>query len=155
MIERFSPIACGILTVILLYLFREKVVAEAISKEVDFGNLYSSVFDWSSIQTGFLFGIFGYIAGKSDGFIASIRNTEEMTEFLGYQKRAMLLGFLLTFASIPMMVTNLSFDSSSSLNYWLFTVWAALAVWAFLAFLRVAYIFGIVIKTRDQTRIAG
>lgn len=154
-IERLLPLLMAFAAVFLLLYYQEEIVAKVSNRVLDFSVLYAAVFDWSAIQTGFLFGIFGFIAGKNEGFIAEIRETPEMRLFAGYQKSAMFLGFLLTVVSIPLMVTKFSFDIEQEFRYWLFCSWCFLAVWAFCAFLRVAYIFGIIIRVRDNKKVLG
>lgn len=154
-IERFFPIASAGIVLVALYVFRDGVISGANAGTLDFGVLYAAVFDWSAIQTGFLFGIFGFIAGKNDGFVKELKDTEQLAYFHNYQKTAIALGFVITFASIPLMVLNLSFSVAASWEFVVFSGWAALSMWAFFAFVRVAYIFGIIIRVRDRARVRG
>lgn len=154
-IEKYAPVCSGILVAAVLYYFRESIAAKSIDKSLSLSILFSSMFDWSAIQTGFLFGIFGFIAGKNDGFIKEIQETPQMQYFHRYQKTAIFLGFILTFSSIFLMVSNFSFASSDSWKFYIFCFWCALSMWAFFAFVRVAYIFGIIIRVRDRSRVRG
>jgi hypothetical protein len=154
-LERFGPIAAAACMVVALYVFRDHLTTAAVSKGFDLSNIYSSVFDWSSIQTGFVFGIFGFVAGKSGGFIEAIRETREMALFLTYTKRAIYLGFSLTFSSIAMSITSFNIDPSTPWKFHVFAAWSFLSLWGFLAFLRVAYIFGDILRVRDRNRIPG
>ncbi|MBX5256033.1 MULTISPECIES: hypothetical protein [unclassified Rhizobium] len=153
--ERFGPVAAAACMVAALYFFRTDLTYAAASKSFDLSNVYSSVFDWSSIQTGFVFGIFGFVAGKSGGFIEAIRETREMALFLTYTKRAIYLGFCLTFSSIAMSITSFNIDAEASWRFHVFAAWSFLSLWGFLAFLRVAYIFGDILRVRDRHRIPG
>ncbi len=154
-VERFGPISLAALSSLLLYYFRSDLIHLSISGDINVSNIYSSVFDWSSIQTGFLFAIFGFVAGKTDGFIHRIKDTPEMRLFLKYTKRALLLGFAITFASIPMTVTSFDIAKGASWKFHVFAAWSFLSVWGFFSFLRVAYIFGDIIKVKDDTRVVG
>lgn len=154
-VERFGPFFIGALSVAAIWLFKEELLTMVQSKEIDFSNLYSSVFDWSSIQTGFLFAIFGFVAGKTDGFISKIKNTPEMRLFLLYTKRALFLGFAITLSSVPLMVTSFDVSYGGGWRYYVFSAWAFLSVWGFFSFLRVAYIFGDLLKIKDKERIVG
>lgn len=154
-VEKFGPVFLAAISCLGLYYFRADLVRLSASKEIDFSNIYSSVFDWSSIQTGFLFAIFGFVAGKTDGFIQRIKNTPSMKLFLKYTKRALFLGFAITFASIPMTVMSFDIAKGANWKFHVFTAWSFLAIWGFFSFLRVAYIFGDLIKVKDDTRVAG
>lgn len=151
-IEKYGPILAAAMSVAALFYFREKLTAASLNSDIDFSNLYSAVFDWSAIQTGFLFGIFGYVGGKTTGFIAEIRNTDEMASFVRYMKVAIALGFTLTFFSVPLIVASFKMHGST-LALVIFCIWAFLSVWGFFAFARVAYLFGLLIRPRDQQRI--
>lgn len=154
-IEKRGPMLIALVTVSLLFYFREWMVARAVAKDVDFGNLYSAVLNWSAIQTGFLFGIFGFVAGKNDGFIAAVRNTIEMRQFSRYMRTAMALGFGVTLGSIPLMVVNFSIVPDSMTRYLIFCGWAFISIWSFLSFGRVAYVFGILVRPKDKERFPG
>lgn len=153
-LERYGPLICAAAMVALIYYFRSDLVAAASSKKIDISNIYSNVFNWSSIQTGFVFGIFGFVAGKSGGFIETIRQTPEMALFLQYTKRAIYLGFCLTFSSIALSITSFTI-SEDPWKFHVFAAWSFVSLWGFLAFLRVAYIFGGVLRVRDHTRVVG
>lgn len=154
-IERKLPLAAAIAVLAALVYWRDIMVARYVAGDIDFASLYSAVLDWSAIQTGFLFGIFGFVAGKNDGFIAALRNTEELRLFYRYMKTAIFLGFTVTLISIPMMVVNYSIASGSEWIYAGFVFWAFISIWSFFSFARVAYVFGIIVRTKDKTRIPG
>jgi len=155
MIERLGPFLLAIISSIFLYYFRSDILILSLDKEIDVSNIYSSVFDWSSIQTGFLFAIFGFVAGKTGGFIQRISDTPAMKTFLKYTKRSLFLGFAITFTSVPLTVTSFDIAAEGSWRYHVFVAWSFLVVWGFFSFLRVAYIFGDIIKVRDNTRVPG
>ncbi|TPJ21655.1 hypothetical protein [Mesorhizobium sp. B2-7-2] len=153
--ERYGPSTLALVLAALVYYFRVPLSDGAQEEKIDFSGLYSSVFDWSSIQTGFLFGIYGYVAGKSDGFIAAVKNTPAMILFIGYTKVATYLGFFVTFFSIPLIVVDFSITPAAWWRYVIFIGWSFFSIWAFFAFLRVAYVFGHLIRPADQNRITG
>ncbi|QKD02969.1 hypothetical protein EB235_16865 [Mesorhizobium loti R88b] len=132
-------------------MYRDEVVARQAAKTLDFAALYSAALNWSSIQTGFLFGIFGFVAGKNDGFIEAVKSTGEMRIFSRYMRLAMSLGFVVTIASIALMVINFAISDGSTVKYGIFCVWAFLTTWAFFSFARVAYVFGILVRTGENT----
>lgn len=155
LVERFGPVCAAAVLAASLYYFRGDLVQMAFDERLDLSNVYSSVFDWSSIQTGFVFGIFGYVAGKSGGFIEAIRHTQEMALFHTYTRRAIYLGFCLTFSSIVLSIVSFDIASGPTWKFHVFVAWAFLSLWGFLAFLRVAYIFGDILRVKDRTRVPG
>jgi hypothetical protein len=154
-IERFGPFASAAIVAALLIYYRRALVAMDAGNELDLSGLYAAVFDWSAIQTGFLFGVFGYVGGKSDGFIAEVKNTKAMKLFISYIRIAIILGFLLTLFCIPLMVGSFSIAEGTDWRYFTFVIWSLMSAWAFFAFLRVAYVFGILIRPDSVERIPG
>jgi hypothetical protein len=154
LIERFGPLILAAFAAGLLVWQMGAVTSAYQQNIISLSALYGAVLDWSAIQTGFLFGIYGYVAGKNDGFVAALKNTSEMRLFVGFMKSATFLGFAVTLSSIPMMVFQFGLDGTAP-NYAIFVGWSALSIWAFLAFARVAYLFGILIRTKDTVRIPG
>lgn len=130
--------------------FSESVKAAFVAEELSVDGLYTAVFDWSAIQTGFLFGIFGYVMGSDDGFLEKIKDTATLSRFVSYTKRATVIGFFLTFYSIPLIVLSPKIGAESEVVYYFVTAWFSLFVWAFLAFARVAYLFGILLRPRAK-----
>ncbi len=155
LIERFGPLTISLSLAIALFVYRDPIIAREAQGSLNFPALYSAAVDWAAIQTGFLFGIFGFVAGKNDGFIKAVRNTHAMRLFSGYMRCAMALGFVVTIYSIMLMVINFSVSDGGGVSYSIFLLWALLTAWAFLAFGRVAYIFGILIRTKDKNVIPG
>lgn len=154
-IENFGPPALGLATLVILVVLHGNVVSLSAAGQIDFTNLFAAVFDWSAIQTGFLFAVLGYVSGKSDGFIAAIKGTGALAAFNRFTLTAIILGFVLTFFSIPMVVVAPKVHDLPIFWYAVFAAWGGLAVWAFFAFARVAYIFGLMLKPKERTAITG
>lgn len=150
-IEQYIPFIITAIISLNLYYYQNALLANLTSNDITTTILYSSVFNWSSIQTGFLFGIFGYIGGKSDGFIYEVKNTMTMRRFLDYMRTAIWLGYVVIFISIPMMVIQDDLISNDW-KFFIFLGWAFLSLWSFFSFLRVAHIFGLlmIVDTRNS-----
>jgi hypothetical protein len=144
---------CGITGLVLLVYFKTTVMQLSVDSKISVTNLYNAIFDWTAIQTGCLFGIYGFVAGKNDGFIGEIRNTRSMKRYGVYIRRAMYIGFVLTLTSIPLIVTNYKIEKDDHLLYYIVAVWFSLFLWAFCSFARVAYIFGILIRVNEPAQI--
>ena len=66
-VEWLGPAIGGALTFIVLLYFKTAVLGLIVDDLISVGNLYSAVFGWAAIQTGCLYAIYGYVAGKTDG----------------------------------------------------------------------------------------
>lgn len=155
-LERFGPLGIAALGIALIYFNAPSIIAKFVAEDGwEISNLYSAVFNWSAIQTGFAFGVYGFVAGKSDGFVEAVRDTLAMRRFMGYVKRANIGGFLLTIFSLPLTIANPSVSSADSTWFFILLIWFGLFVWTFLAFLRIAYNFGHLSSVRDQPEFYG
>jgi hypothetical protein len=149
-IEQFGPVTSAALAFIALWYFSEPISSMFLSENWKSAGLYSAIFGWSAIQTGFAFGVYGFVIGKGDGFIAALRTTTAMSRFMGYIKRANITGFLLTFTSIPLIIGEPKVGEPMSINYIVISAWFSLFVWSFLSFLRLAYNFGQIASVKDK-----
>ena len=151
----FAPALLAAAVMILLYV-KGPTIASNFGANGDWqaSSLYGAVFNWSAIQTGFAFGVYGFVVGKNSGFIKEIRDVKPMKRFLGYVKRANVGGFLLTIASLPLTITNPPVSGSGPL-FAAIVAWFGLFVWTFAAFLRVAYGFGHLSSVRDKPEFYG
>lgn len=154
-VEAYGPAACGVLVLILLWLTRGRLLPLMADNKISIGNLFTAIFGWASIQTGCVFAIYGFVAGKNDGFIGEVRHTRSMRRFNTYIKRAILSGFVLTIGSMPLIVWNFGAGSVDVKVYTVIAIWFSVFVWAFVSFARVAYIFGILVRAEDVERIPG
>ena len=117
--------------------------------------LYNSIFGWSSVQVGFVFGVYGFVVGKKDGFIEAIKNTKAMNRFSSYLRSANILGFILAISSLPLMVINPDISNGYSIEYRLVSLWFCLFLWSFLTFLRISVTFGVLVSTKDHDEFYG
>lgn len=151
--EAYGPVASGLLTFILLWLARDKLLPLMGEDKISITNLFSAIFGWASIQTGCVFAIYGFVAGKNDGFIGEVRQTRSMKRYSTYIMRAIISGFILTITSMPLIVWRFTITKEDHYLFVVIAVWFSIFVWAFLSFARVAYIFGLLVRVADATRI--
>ena len=155
-IERFAPLALGLVVLAIIYFWRVEIAANFEPNRWKAESLYSAVFNWASVQSGFVFGIYGFIVSKRDGFIGEIARTHTFAELTRYARRAYLTGFALTFASLPLTVAQPAIDNPTSESFIVAAIWFAAFIWTFCAFLRVAFIFGALVAVPDKReRIPG
>lgn len=150
--ERLAPIALGITSLCIIIVYRNDVAQQFQPNGWKPENLYSAVFNWASIQSGFVFGIYGFIATKKDGFVGEIVGNHSFEILLGYARRAYLTGFSLTFASLPLLVISPSVSNVNTVSFWCVSVWFSCFIWTFCAFLRVAFIFGMIVAVPDRNK---
>ncbi|MCC2981265.1 hypothetical protein [Sphingomonas sp. IC4-52] len=154
LIERFGPLLVSALVAAAFVHWREALLVEAAIHKIQPSNLYGAIFNWSAIQVGFAFGVYGFILSKSDGFVGEVRGTIAMKRFITYVRRGTLGGFLLTIASIP--ITAIGPDpAATKFAFYLLTAWFALFVWTFLAFIRIAFGFGRLVSVPDREPFYG
>lgn len=154
-IERYGPLGLTVVAIVGLLLEAAPIVASIEASKWQVDNLYTAVFTWSAIQTGFAFGVYGFVVGRSEGFIPEIRDTIAMKRFLGYVKRANIGGFVLTIVSLPLTILNPIPAPQGSAQFYFVLVWFGLFLWTLLAFLRIAYSFGHLSSVRDQPAFYG
>lgn len=148
-LARYFPLILAAACVIALLYWRDAVLALLVSRGASLSTLFSAVFDWAAIQTGFLFSVYGFLVGKTDGFVAAVKKTEAMARFNRQLGRAMITGFVLTAISMGLIVVA-PMPAAFGFVYLFVAAWLGLFVWAFIAFLRVAYLFGVIVKTPDR-----
>lgn len=152
-IERFAPLAFGAISLAAIYVLRTDIAGHFRSDDWKSSDLYTAIFGWASIQTGFVFGIYGFVASKTDGFIKQVSDDRSFRRFVGYIKRANLAGFLLTFFTLPMIVTSPELKDAHTTPFVITMVWFAVFIWTFCAFLRVAFIFGRIVAVPDRPTV--
>lgn len=150
LIEQWSPLVAGIVALAFLSYYSDYISSMFASNEWKASNLYAAIFDWSAIQTGFAFGVYGFVAGKRDGFVGALQGTVAMKRFISYIRRANVAGFILTFASIPLIVLSPSLSTPTTVWFAIVVAWFSVFVWAFCSFLRLAYNFGQIVSVRDR-----
>ena len=154
--ERYAPLGAGLVAFAACYFLRFEITGKFSPNGWDSGDLYSAVFDWSSVQSGFVFAIYGFIISKRDGFAGLLVGGQTYERFLSFTRRACLGGFALSMVSLPLLVVSPSVSINEPWTYWPIATWFAFFIWAFCAFLRVAFSFGMIVATPDRPdRVPG
>lgn len=154
--EKWLPSATALICAVYCIQYKKQITWLFIPGKWDPSNLYSAIFNWSSIQSGFIFAVYGFVVTKRDGFVGKILSGLSFDRFLSFAKRSCFGGFALTIASLPLLVANPSITYVNEPIYTIQVLWFSLFVWAFFSFLRVAFTFGVIVGTPDRKeRIAG
>lgn len=149
-LEQYGPALVGALVFAMLLYCAETVAAGFATNQLKSSGLYSAIFGWSAIQTGFAFGVYGFVVGKSNGFIGALRGTQTLARFEGYIRRANWTGFSLTFATIPLIIAEPAITEPFTYSYILISIWFSFFISSLLAFFRLAYNFGTMASVRDR-----
>lgn len=150
LLEQYGPAFAAAIALASLFYYSQEIAMNFSSEKWKSSGLYAAIFGWSSIQVGFSFGVFGFVLGKSDGFVKEIRGTKAMARFLSYIKRANIAGFILTISSIPLVVIEPTIREPIDFYYIFIAIWFSLFVWSFFSFLRIAYNFGRIASVKDK-----
>jgi|SRR6185312_2135825 len=104
--------------------------------------LYTCIFTYSTVITAFLFTFYTFIITGDRGFLSAARESVYFRQTVSYTFRAILLGAVLSLATIPMLVIQ---PLPKAGGAWLIysATWAAVAAWATAAFIRAAWLFAI------------
>ena len=109
--ERFGPIFFALLALGAALVLSHKIAPEFGADRLQISNLYGAVFSWSAIQSGFVFGIYGFVISKKDGFVGDIAKGLSFPRFVQYTRRAYFLAMILTIVSLPLIVVEHQLES--------------------------------------------
>jgi len=140
--NRLEWIASTVAGVLIVWQ-QQAIAANFNSKDWDLGAFYSAVFDWSSIQGAFIFGVYAFFLSRSEPFIQAISSSRAFKMLRRYVVRTLYLTLILTVISLPMVVSPLAMNGGRlSAGFIVFTFQSTLAVYTFFCFLKVIRVFG-------------
>ena len=126
-----------------IFSWREEIVAKFASKAWDLGAYYSAIFDWSSIQAAFLFGVYAFFLSRSEPFIQAIAGSTGFKLLGRYVVRTLYLSMALTVVALPMLVSPLDAGTSwKSAGFVMMWFQSTLLAYTFLCFVKVVRVFG-------------
>ena len=152
-IGRSIPFLLSILAFVLLCIYADDMFGE--DNTIEWSNLYAAIFDWAAIQTGFLFGVYGFVVGSPKGFINAIRGTKPFRFFTTGIITSLCVGFALTIISLPLLVFSPDPINSSKLVTLLIYLWFSLFIFALITFFRAAYLFAYMTRQKAPDTIRG
>jgi hypothetical protein len=130
----------AIVAVVEVLLWRDWITASFRSEAWDLGALYAAIFDWSSIQAAFLFGIYAFFLSRTEAFLKAVTSSPFFPSLRRYVVRTLYLSMLLTVLSLPMLVAPLDIETQA--GYIVLAALCGLTVFTFFCFLRVIRVFG-------------
>lgn len=142
-VRQHLPSIAAVMAPVAVFASRDTLAAQFASDSWDVSAFYSAIFDWSSIQSAFLFGIYAFVLSRSEPFIKAIDGTATFENLRSYSRRTLYLTFALTLVSMPLAVTSPK-PSSDLLSpaLWIFAGLSSLASYTFCRFLKVVRVFG-------------
>lgn len=154
-LEKRFPLALASVSLLLCVLFGNSLAGWVASGTIVMDGLYGALFDWSAIQTAFAFGVFAFIMGHSGDFIMRLRATKAFKVFANYVFSAMASGFVLSVASLPLLVTQPKDIEAFSAIFYLISIWFSLFMYCIASFYRVGRIMWIIVRTQDNREHPG
>ncbi|MGU3496301.1 hypothetical protein ACLBXM_19855 [Xanthobacteraceae bacterium A53D] len=151
--ERWAPLFAGSIALSLTLLLREAAVNFIAEYKISISQLITGIFGWASVMTGYIFGVYGIIIGKSDGFVQKIKETKSMSRFLGFVSTCLFLGILLTLLGIPLLVVDMSSGNITKFSYIASSIYFGIFVWSLAACFRVAIIFYTIMRVKAISRL--
>lgn len=126
-----------------LYIWRNPLSEGFVSKRWDLGDYYSALFDWSSVQAAFLFGVYAFFLSRSEPFIQAIAGSAAFRELRLYVVRTLYLSMSLSVLSLPFLVAPVAIErGGNGIGYAIFLGLSALLTYTFFCFLKVVRVFG-------------
>ena len=135
------PAAAAAVVFFFLVLCQKPLDAALESNPNAWGNLFGAVFDWSAIQTGFMFGVYGFLIGAPNGFMKAIETTSAFQLFRAGVLTSLFAGFVLTIVSLPLLVLSPEPRELHFMIRLLVYFWLSLFVFALLSFFKTAFVF--------------
>ena len=125
------------------FVWRDEIITKFASKSWELGAYLSAVFNWSSLQGAFLFGVYAFFLSRSEPFIQAIAPSPAFKLLRQYVLRTLYLSMVLSAMVLPMLVAPASMKVGevgfSFGHVWLATV---LLTYTVLCFLKVVRVFG-------------
>lgn len=117
--------------------------------------IYTAGFGFLAVTTGFLATFYATLQSTAEGFVQKIRATKGGTllKFLTLTKRAIILGFVVSLFSVPMMVVS-PFPNGDVFSWptIISSIWIGATVWAVASFYSVASMFFMLLETQVNPR---
>lgn len=123
-------------------IWRDQITLKFVAKDWDLGAFYSAAFDWSSIQTAFLFGVYAFFLGRSEAFLKAVSSSPFFPMLRQFVVRSLYLSMALTVLSLPFLVAPPPIQEL--MGYAVFLVISCLFVFTFFCFIKVIRVFGMI-----------
>jgi hypothetical protein len=139
-VEGHYPHTLGLAGAAAMLVFGPKLIAFATSNGWHLDQLYSAVFNLSTVFTGFLFTFYSFIVTTDRGFLGQARQSIYLKRANGFTIVAISAGFILCVLSVPTLVWQPAPLVRNLEMVWL-SIWIGNSVWALLAFERATRLF--------------
>jgi len=156
-IIRYSPSIIANLTFFSLSFFSVKIAGFLSIYEqstvIKWDNLYTAVFDWAAIQTGFVFGVYGFVIGSPSKFMQAIEETAVFKRFKLGIVTSLVAGSILTVLSLPLLIFPLKPFASGDVAKFLLFAWFALFIYALVSFFKTTYLFALMSRYKPSAGV--
>lgn len=109
--------------------------------------LYTGVFSWASIQTGFLFAIYTFIVPRAEPFVRAVAATKAFAAFKVHMLRTTYLTLAVAIPAFALTVVNPA-PPATGIGSLAMAAWLALFLYSVLCFLKIIRSFRKLERTR-------
>ena len=131
------------ISLILLVRYAADIAPKFAVGEWSLENFYAALFDWSSILSAFMFGIYAFVLSRSEPFMKAASGTRAFEDARDYVRRTVYLALAMTAVCVPMLVAGPSPVDGGWLDYgyWIFASYVVGTVYLFSRFLKIVRVF--------------
>lgn len=140
--RRHLPSMAGAFAFACVIVWRVPISNGLSSEDWDVGALYAAIFDWSSIQSAFLFGIYAFLLGRTEPFLKAIAETPAFERMRAHVRLTMIAALILTLVALPLLVARpIPSSSLCSFSLWAFGLLAFFTAYTSASFIKVVRVF--------------
>jgi hypothetical protein len=149
------PTVSGVVVAVLWLFIGSKVVAVCEDNKWHLDQIYTAMFGFLAITTGFLATFYGTLQSVSSGFLDKMRGTRTLGSFMSYTRGAIVLGLITSLLSVIMMVAAPLPLQNFTLASFFMSLWMGLIICALCSFYRSARWFFFLLETRIPPNYPG
>jgi hypothetical protein len=132
--------AAAVLAATAVAWWRPEISANFESGGWSLSSFYGAVFDWASVQSALLFGVYAFFLSRSEPFIQAIAGSVAFQQLRRYVIRTLYLTLGLTVAALPVLIAPPAIKGD--IGYLVFAAFMVGLTYTFFCFLKVVRVFG-------------
>lgn len=145
LIEQYLHLALGVIGFFVAVIFSHLPFAYIVAKDWDYGSIYTSIFDLSTVYSALMFGFVTYLKTSQSKFLEKI-SPRLLHGAVRYARHAYSLGVSVIVVSIPFIVLKPVPETPLSASSFFFAAWFGLTVSAVFASVRASRLFWVIMK---------
>ena len=151
--RRHFPILAVVVVAAALIFWSEVIATAFATERWNLQAFYAALFDWSSIQGAFLFGVYAFVLARSEPFIRAVAKTRAFDQARQYVRVSVYLSLGLTVLCIPMLISPLAMKPEQTLygaGFVVFFGYALFGTYLLARFLKVLRVFRTLERDRSD-----